>query len=1049
MTGFRREKTGIIIASLILFCLLGCTGDALSDESFPSTVRIIAPKDPVQILRRPNPTAEIITIALDGQLLEVLGIEGDYLKVRLDDSPEPGYLMKKYASAYTAPKKETSYWWLAALGVIVAIAGGAGGFAFWSMKKAREAERRAAAIKESIRYGEELFRSGEYDAAIREFRRHIDLQDGEIRNPDVYRRLAECCRQTERLEEAAAAWEKMRALGGLKKTEDHTLGVDIMVAQGKHAEAAQIYEQLLQSESDSEKIYDIRKKLFAAYRRLRDHKKLVRHADELLRGEIPDSEVLRTTVSYLVEEGCTDLAVEIGNKDIIKAVCSEFLEEQKITGPAERVYVKCLEYNRTDVRLHSMLAKKYQQDGDFVKAVTELTMLGQLDKGQAAVYTEQAAKLYMENGRVADALMGGNPQIVKKIAQLYLARSEVHPDAVAAYEKVLEFQPNAVGVNKILATVYLTKGDLHKYMEKLRLLHEIDGKTHDYLLDLAICMVDNELVAQALGERNRDLTKRLWKLMLKRAAHDDQAIMVYEAVLAEEPDNPSVKRVLAEAYDRRKEPEKAARIRSANMPGLRNAEAAQPRTGPSKPKTVEIGPPKTGTTTIRTKSDLAKKSQTVAPPKGVTKASGQPVAASGSPGASPKPPVKAPKTGVTGQITARPTLPAPAPASPPPISRPNGRPKPSVTAPATPPPVAQTDPSKQPTRPVSAAVPRTETGRRPAQPTAVNEQQVMVTEMLESPRKEAVTTFVSAYSDDTIRVNVAEKEVFRPATGSVGFAFHPVEALWEDGWGTWHSAKEVNTKRFVLLRVFQRGLVEAELRKRFLSDITELGFMLRHESILEQEDVVVRPDRTIGIIHPHYTRNLAKLLESKTPPDYDQSMRILTSVVRALTYAANYKGRDGQVRRTFHMHLQPMQVLFGDDLGTIKIAGLGYAHIYRTLTQGRRARWEDPGMNPAYMPPELFLRRAAAVRERSVDVYALGILMYRMLTGELPFKGPEFDDYKFEHARITAKAPSRLNADIPAWLNEVILRSLDKDPDSRWSSVAEVDREFASHAATG
>ena len=64
---------------------------------------------------------------------------------------------------------------------------------------------------------------------------------------------------------------------------------------------------------------------------------------------------------------------------------------------------------------------------------------------------------------------------------------------------------------KILSTVYLTKGDLHKYMEKLRLLHEIDGRNYDYLKDLAQCMIDNDLVEEAMREGNRELIGKILK----------------------------------------------------------------------------------------------------------------------------------------------------------------------------------------------------------------------------------------------------------------------------------------------------------------------------------------------------------------------------------------------------------------------------------------------------------------------------------------------------------------------------------------------------------
>ena len=168
----------------------------------------------------------------------------------------------------------------------------------------------------------------------------------------------------------------------------------------------------------------------------------------------------------------------------------------------------------------------------------------------------QAARIYVENSKVHEALAEGNPIVVKKIAQIYLARSEVNPDAVAVYEKVLEFQPKAVGINKMLSTVYLTKGDLEAYMERLRVLHEIDGRNHDYLSDLARCIVDNDLVEETIREGNRDLNSRILRQLIRQGSSDDQSVALFEKLSRIEPNNSPLRGALVHAYGRRGEYEK-------------------------------------------------------------------------------------------------------------------------------------------------------------------------------------------------------------------------------------------------------------------------------------------------------------------------------------------------------------------------------------------------------------------------------------------------------------------------------------------------------------
>ncbi len=61
------------------------------------------------------------------------------------------------------------------------------------------------------------------------------MHGGDIRNPDVYRRLAVCYQRTDEIQEAVRNWEKMREIAGLKRAEDYMLGVDLMSAFGREA----------------------------------------------------------------------------------------------------------------------------------------------------------------------------------------------------------------------------------------------------------------------------------------------------------------------------------------------------------------------------------------------------------------------------------------------------------------------------------------------------------------------------------------------------------------------------------------------------------------------------------------------------------------------------------------------------------------------------------------------------------------------------------------------------------------------------------------------
>ena len=95
-------------------------------------------------------------------------------------------------------------------------------------------------------------------------------------------------------------------------------------------------------------------------------------------------------------------------------------------------------------------------------------------------------------------------------------------------------------------------------------------------------------------------------------------------------------------------------------------------------------------------------------------------------------------------------------------------------------------------------------------------------------------------------------------------------------------------------------------------------------------------------------------------------------------------------------------------------------------------------MNPAYMPPEFFRTRSRGVLERGADIYSLGAVAYHMVAGELPFEGPLFADFKYQHARSFPAPPRLVNQSVHDWMEPIILGCLEKDPEKRWNSVNEI-----------
>ena len=95
---------------------------------------------------------------------------------------------------------------------------------------------------------------------------------------------------------------------------------------------------------------------------------------------------------------------------------------------------------------------------------------------------------------------------------------------------------------------------------------------------------------------------------------------------------------------------------------------------------------------------------------------------------------------------------------------------------------------------------------------------------------------------------------------------------------------------------------------------------------------------------------------------------------------------------------------------------------------------------PAYMAPEQFESRVVDAR---TDIYSLGVVLFEMLTGRLPFTGETPMSLAMQHRLEAPSSPRALAPDVPAWLDRLVLRCLDKNPGKRVTSAAALSRELS------
>ena len=154
-------------------------------------------------------------------------------------------------------------------------------------------------------------------------------------------------------------------------------------------------------------------------------------------------------------------------------------------------------------------------------------------------------------------------------------------------------------------------------------------------------------------------------------------------------------------------------------------------------------------------------------------------------------------------------------------------------------------------------------------------------------------------------------------------------------------------------------------------------------------------------------------------------VRVLHDIGTALDYAHS--------REVIHRDVKPSNIMV-DNTGRALLADFGLALLADIGTRG-----EVLG-SPHYIAPEQTISSSNAVPQS--DLYSLGISLFEMLTGEVPFKGDQMLEVAMRHIHENVPPPSQLNGAIPPSVDEAVMRALEKEPYDRYQSGAEMAVAF-------
>jgi serine/threonine-protein kinase len=282
-------------------------------------------------------------------------------------------------------------------------------------------------------------------------------------------------------------------------------------------------------------------------------------------------------------------------------------------------------------------------------------------------------------------------------------------------------------------------------------------------------------------------------------------------------------------------------------------------------------------------------------------------------------------------------------------------------------------------------------------------------------------------AEDTITVTAFPSHQDHLPPGTTAGEYVIEQAIASGGCGTIYKAWHQRLGRRVAIKVLSRDLAcSREMLKRFEREVRALN-QIQHPNMVEVYQLNKLDDG-----RPYYVMeflegvSLAEMMRSRAPLTPREALEILEPICAAV-HAAHRAG-------IVHRDLKAGNILVITRGGrrVVKLLDFGVAKLLNPEPDelGLTSAWRRLG-TPSGMAPEQF--RGGPVDART-DIYALGVLLFRMLTGQVPFPGNSSEEIERLHLSSPAPASSRF-APVSAAIDAVVLRCLEKQPDCRFPSV--------------
>ncbi len=251
------------------------------------------------------------------------------------------------------------------------------------------------------------------------------------------------------------------------------------------------------------------------------------------------------------------------------------------------------------------------------------------------------------------------------------------------------------------------------------------------------------------------------------------------------------------------------------------------------------------------------------------------------------------------------------------------------------------------------------------------------------------------------------------------------------GMGTVYRARDRHLEEIVALKLILPQLVPmGGILERFKHEI-RLARQLSHPNIIKVYDLGQHDDVTYLSMEHLEGADLRQLIQEQGALPIERAVEIGKQICAGLAFAHE----SGVIHRDIKPHN-----IFLTKRGRVKLVDFGLA---KAIDVSQVSLTGQAIGTPAYMSPEQAVHEDGRPVDHRTDLYSLGVVLFQMFTGQVPFRGTSAVEVALAHVQKQPPRPRELRPDLPQHLDAVVLKAMSKDREYRYSSALEIASDLA------